>query len=190
MRNESRGRTTLVERARRAPLVLAVVCWTVWSVVGGTCLAARVLTGEVATVAADGRAFTVRLPGGEAAVVSVGPGCLVRRNGQVASLAALRPVALGFAPDVRVWLADDGTAFLVEGFYEGCEALVKAAGGEGALLELFAGGQASGEEKVVAPDCPVQKGTETLPAGALRPGQWVYVLFGLDGRVKKLALPG
>ncbi|MDI6871764.1 MAG: hypothetical protein QME79_10500 [Bacillota bacterium] len=144
------------------------------------------MTGEVVAVDPEGGSLWVRTPGGAGQVVELAPEALIRRNGQPCALWALRPVVPGFCHEVQVWLTADGRARLVEGTYPGSEARVVAANRETLTLEL---GDGTTVARPLAPGFRVSQSGQWLGMEALHPGQWVYALFDLEGRVKKIALP-
>lgn len=150
------------------------------------------LTGEILAVDAGGRSLRLRAPDGTERVVEVAPGAEVRREGLPAALWALRAVVPGFCHEARLILDDTGRAVRVEGFYPGVEARV-AMVEEGALLLELAPGAAGGP--LESRRAPLTPGFQVYRTGGwagpqvLRPGQWAWVLFDLQGCVKKLALP-
>ncbi|MGE5553456.1 MAG: hypothetical protein ACM3XZ_05985 [Betaproteobacteria bacterium] len=145
------------------------------------------LAGEVAAVHPESESLRLKTPDGVERVVQLAPGAVVRRDGQPSTLWALRPVAPGFCHEVLVWLAPDGRARLVEGEYPGGEARVVTVGSERLTLELLDGRLTV---RQLAPACRVSRAGNWFGVEVLQPGQWVYVLFDLSGRVKKIALPG
>jgi hypothetical protein len=145
------------------------------------------LSGEAVAVDPERETLWVKTPEGADLLVKLAPGAAVRRDDRPSALWALRPVAPGFCCEVRLRLGPDGRATLVEGFYPGGEAKVVTVGAGGVTLELLDGGMTT---RPLAPGCRVSRAGRWLGAEALRPDQWVYVLFDLEGRVKKVALPG
>lgn len=179
-----------MSRRVSGPGLILFLSLAVTLVAGGTAHSAPFLSGEVTAVDPAADTLILRLPeSGQALVLQLAVGAEVRRNGQAAALAALRPVAPGFAHEARVWLAGDGRALRVEGFYAGTEARVVAVtGGELDLELLTEAGPAGRSRWALSPGCRVLRGGEWLEASVLEPGAQVYVLFDLGGNAKKIAL--
>ncbi|HHW15735.1 MAG TPA: hypothetical protein GXX28_12525, partial [Firmicutes bacterium] len=144
----------------------------------------RELVGEVVAVDPAGGSLAVRTPGGDGYRLTLAAGALVRRDGQPSSLWALRPVAPGFCQEVRLWLDAQGRVLLAEGSYPGQEARVVAVGGGQLTFATLDGAVMT---RPLTSGCRVERGGRWLEPEVLRPGEWVYVLFDLGGRVKKIA---
>lgn len=146
--------------------------------------AAATLTGEVVAVDVRDDSLRVRTPDGVEQSVRLAPGADIRREGVDATLPALRPVAPGFCHEVRVWLAGDGRAVAVEGFYPGCEAQVVATGWGTLTLRGLDGRT---WVATLTRGCRVFSSGGWAEPAVLRPGQWVYVLCDLEGRAKNIS---
>ena len=128
------------------------------------------LEGEV--VAVGQNSCTLRTDGKEHSFL-LGPACEIFANGLPSSLNALRPVAPGAFFWARLWLDSGGGIRIIEAIY---------CGGELMLIEV-------GQDEMtgIAPDIPTPV---TLPiadwryVGHLVPGQSIYVLLDLTGRVR------
>ncbi|MGE5507415.1 MAG: hypothetical protein ACM3RP_02840 [Chitinophagales bacterium] len=157
----------------------------------------KVLAGEVVAVDAAAGSLRLATPAGER-VICLAPGATVWREGQPASLVALRPVANGFFHEALVWLDDQGRATRVDGFYPGFEAKVIAV--TESTITLAPAGQdgdgspgsarLSGPTSLrLTPGCRVGRDGEWLSPAILQQGDQVYVVLNLDGDVKKIAAP-
>jgi hypothetical protein len=132
-------------------------------------------------------------------IIFLAPGATIWREGQPASLTALRPVANGFFHEALVWLDAQGEAMRVEGFYPGLEALVVTVTETTITLAPVAAGEtgAPGSARLtgpttlpLAPGCRVGRGGTWLEPTTLQPGEQVYAVLNVDGQVKKIAAPG
>lgn len=183
-----------------AAVVLALLAGP--NVVAGAEVAAgsgqQVLAGEVLAVEATAGSLRLGTRAGER-IIFLAPGATIWREGQPASLTALRPVANGFFHEALVWLDAQGQAMRVEGFYPGLEALVVAVTETTITLAPVAAGEtgAPGSARLtgpttlpLSPGCRVGRGVTWLEPATLQPGEQVYAVLNVDGQVKKIAAPG
>lgn len=146
--------------------------------------AGREMIGEVLAVDPAAGSLAVLTPEGASCRLYLAPDAAVTRDGQPSSLWALRPVAAGFCQEVRLRLDAKGRVLAVDGSYPGCEAQVVAAGAGELTFTTLDGALVT---RPLTAGCRVERGGRDLDPGALRPGEWVYILLDLNGQVKKIA---